>query len=277
VLHKIKNCLSLEPPDPVLCFSTQLIEAGVDVDFGSVIRFAAGLDSIAQAAGRCNRNGRRCTNGRVHVVNPRDENLDRLLDIRVGRDKAERVLDDYGEDPGRFGKNLIGPEAMRWYYQNYFFARSESMEYPVSAQSLGHNDTLLNLLSVNSMAVAEYGRRNGRAPNFYLRQSFMAAARAFKAIDAPTRGIIAPYGEEGRKIIADLCAAYLPDKDFTLLRRAQQFTVNVFPHVLDRLIRAGAVGEILEGAGILFLDSRYYSREFGLSETPVEEMEVLNV
>ena len=275
VLNEIRSLLSPEGPGPVLCFSTQLIEAGVDIDFGSVIRFAAGLDSIAQAAGRCNRHGLRAT-GLVHVINPRDENLDRLLDIRVGCDKAKRVLDDYEEDPEKFGKNLIGPEAMRWYYQNYFFDRSNSMDYPVSAQSLGHDDTLLNLLSVNSMAVAEYGRRKGKAPDFYLRQSFMAAARAFKAIDAPTRGIIVPYGEAGRAVISDLCAAYLPDKDFTLLRLAQQFTVNVFPHVLDRLMSTGAVEEILKGTGILFLDSRYYSREFGLSETPVEEMEVLN-
>jgi CRISPR-associated endonuclease/helicase Cas3 len=275
VLDKVKNRLSAEPPEPVLCFSTQLIEAGVDVDFGSVIRFVAGLDSIAQAAGRCNRNGSRPP-GHVHIVNPREENLDRLVDIRLGRDKAERVLDDYEEDPERFGKNLLGPEAMRWYYQNYFFARSETMEYPVSAQSLGHNDSLLNLLSVNSMAVAEYGRRNGEAPNFYLRQSFMAAAKAFRAIDAPTQGVIVPYSEAGGGVIADLCAAHLPEKDFKLLRLAQQFTVNVFPHVLDRLMRTGAVEEVLKGTGILFLDPRHYSREFGLSETPVEEMEVLN-
>ena len=165
---------------------------------------------------------------------------------------------------------------MDWYYQNYFFARKDTMDYPVSAHTLGHNDTLLNLLSVNSMAVAEHGRRNGHAPNLYLRQSFMAAAKVFKAIDAPTRGIIVPYSEAGRALITDLCAAYMPDKEFSLLRQAQQFTVNVFPNVLERLMEARAVREIQDGTGILFLvDSRYYSPEFGLSETPGGKMEVL--
>jgi CRISPR-associated endonuclease/helicase Cas3 len=274
VLRRIRSRLDPNGTRQVLCFSTQLIEAGVDVDFGSVIRFAAGLDSIAQAAGRCNRNGRRAT-GRVHVVNPRGENLGRLLDIRVGRDIAERVMDDFEESPERFGGNRIGPETMKWYYQNYFFARSGSMDYSVSAQSLGHSDTLLNLLSVNSMAVAEHGRRHGQAPNFYYRQSFMAAGRAFKAIDAPTRGIVVPYGDAGKAVINDLCAAFLPDKEFELLRLAQQYSVNVFPHVLKRLISVGAVREIQEGTGILYLDSRYYSKHFGLSESPVEDMEVL--
>lgn len=275
VLDKVKAHLAAELPEPVLCFSTQLIEAGVNVDFGSVIRFFAGLDSVAQAAGRCNREGRRVT-GRVHVVNPGDENLDRLMDIRLGRDIAERVLNDYEDNPDRFDRNLIGPEAITWYYQCYFFARSKEMDYPVSRQLLGHTDTLLNLLSVNSMAVDEYGTRNGRLPDFYLRQSFMAAARAFKAIDAPTQGVIVPYGAAGRAIIADLCSAFAPDEELELLHRAQQFSVNVFPHVLARLTRTGALREIVEGTGILSLDSRYYSQEFGLSETPVSEMEFLN-
>ena len=61
-----------------------------------------------------------------------------------------------------------------------------------------------------------------------------------------------------------------------MLRRAQQFTVNVFPNVLERLIQADAVREIQEGTGILYLDYRYYSDEFGLSETPQKNMEVLN-
>lgn len=265
----------LERLEPTLCVSTQLIEAGVDVDFGAVIRFTAGLDSIAQAAGRCNRNGIREI-GSVHVVNPQNENLSMLPDIRIGRDRAERVLDDYEENPERFANNRIGPEAMAWYYQNYFFARAGDMDYPVSDRTLGHNDTLLNLLSVNSQATAEYGRTKGQAPNIYLRQSFMAAAKAFKAIDSPTRGIIVPHGETGRAIITALCAAYMPDKEFDLLRRAQQFSVNVFPQTLERLTKAGAVQEILEGTGILFLaDSRYYNPEFGLSEKPDGKMEVL--
>ena len=107
-------------------------------------------------------------------------------------------------------------------------------------------------------------------------QSF-TAAKAFKAIDAPTRGVIVQYGKEGKAIVADLCAAYLPDKEFDMLRRAQQFTVNVFPDVLERLTKAGAVREIQEGTGILYLDYCYYSDEFGLSETPVRNMEVLCV
>ena len=55
MLNEIRKLLA--DKSPVLCVSTQLIEAGVDVDFGAVIRYTAGLDSIAQAAGRCNRNG----------------------------------------------------------------------------------------------------------------------------------------------------------------------------------------------------------------------------
>jgi len=266
--------MRLEQQLPVLCFSTQLIEAGVDVDFGSVIRFTAGLDSIAQAAGRCNRNGLRDM-GTVHVVNPQDEHIEMLQDICIGRDKAERVLDEYEDNPLQFGNDRIGLEAMKRYYTYYFFDRQSEMDYPLTAKHIGHDDTLLNLLSTNSLAVHEHNKAE-KAPNIYLRQSFMSAAKAFKAIDAPTRGVIVQYGKEGQEIVTALCAAYLPDKEFELLRRAQQFTVNVFPNVLERLTKAGATQEIQEGTGILYLDYRYYSDEFGLSEIPVRNMEALN-
>jgi len=264
----------LKKSKSVLCISTQLIEAGVDVDFGSVIRFAAGLDSIAQAAGRCNRNGKRDM-GFVHVVNPKsiDENLDRLLDIKVGKEKAERVLDDFDENPDKYGNDRIGPEAMDWYYKNYFFSRKNEMDYPVSANENGRDDSLLNMLSTNSFAVHEYGQRHGHAPNIFLRQSFMTAAKSFKAIDAPTQGVIVPYGKKGEKLIADLCGAFEVEKQYRLLREAQQFTVNVFSSNLKKLQQAGAVHPIQDGVDILYLDPRFYSKTFGLSTEPVERME----
>lgn len=262
--------------NPVLCVSTQLIEAGVDVDFGAVIRFTAGLDSIAQAAGRCNRNGR-AEKGRVHVVNPAVEDVNMLKDIQCAKGITERILDDVDAGVEDFDGDLLGPKAMARYFDYYFFARREEMAYPVSAQTVGRDDTLLNLLSINGMAVDEYGRNHGESPNTYLRQSFMAAGRAFKAIDAPTRGIIVPYDARGKKLIGKLCGAFEVDKQFKLLREAQQYSVNVFPHVLQKLQKAEAVHTIQEDVDILYLsDGRYYHQESGLSETPEGEMEVLH-
>ncbi len=111
VLDEVKECLNPDAPMPVICISTQLIEAGVDVDFGSAIRYLAGLDSIAQAAGRCNRNGLRPM-GKVLIVNPANENLDYLPEIRVGKEITERVLCEYRTDPTVFDGDLQSPATM---------------------------------------------------------------------------------------------------------------------------------------------------------------------
>lgn len=272
ILSKVRQLLDAK--SPVLCISTQLIEAGVDVDFGAVIRFTAGLDSIAQAAGRCNRNALR-RSGRVHVVNPSEESIDMLRDIECGKGVTERLLAAAEEGIKEFEGNLLGPEAMERYFDYYFFNRRSEMDYPISAKVVGHDDTLLNLFSTNSVATGEYGRIHGSAPNLFLRQSFMSAAKAFKAIDAPTRGIVVPYGESGKELISDLCAAFEVEKQYKLLRKAQQYTVNVFPHILERLQKVQAVHEIQEGVDILYLDARYYSQEFGLGLMPDGKMEVL--
>lgn len=272
ILRFVRRCLLWKVP--MLCISTQLIEAGVDVDFGAVIRFTAGLDSIAQAAGRCNRHGARET-GTVHVVKARDENLGSLTDIKVGQEKAERVLADYEDDPEKYGGNRIGPELLDWYYENYFFARATEMVYPLAPSETGRDDTLLNLLSRNEMAACDYMARNPDAPPRLLYQSFMTAAKAFKAIDAPTRGVIVPYGRAGRELVADLCGAFKVEEQFKLLRRAQQYTVNVFPNMLSALMDAQAVHPVQDGTDILHLDPRYYSPEFGLVTEPVQPMEVL--
>ena len=167
---------------------------------------------------------------------------------------------------------------MKWYYQNYFFDRACEMSYPVSSKELGHDDTLLNLLSLNPLAKAKYANIKDKSPEIYLRQSFMSAAKIFKSIDAPTQGIIVQYNKEGKRIVNELCSTLLPHKEFDLLRQAQQFTVNVFSSFLNQLTQDGAVREVQEGTGILYLSNMgFYSSEFGLSDKPEVEMEVLNV
>ncbi|MEO6563045.1 MAG: helicase-related protein [Nitrosospira sp.] len=272
ILDKIRQ--RLEAKEPILCISTQLIEAGVDVDFGAVIRSVAGLDSIAQAAGRCNRNGRRDI-GHVHVVNLSEERVDMLTDIGCGQRITERLLDEFEKDPARFGNDLLGPTAIACYFNYYFAERRGEMDYPLGSKVLGHDDTLLNLLAGNANAAEEFHRCQGSPFNLYLRQSFMAAAKAFKSIDAPTRGVIVPYGSAGKKLIGELCGAFEVEKQFKLLRRAQQYTVNVFLHQLEKLQKEKALHEIQTGVDILYLaDARYYNEDFGLSLIPEGKMEV---
>ena len=271
-LAKVRS--RLDQGAPILCISTQLIEAGVDVDFRVVIRFLAGLDSIAQAAGRCNRNGLP-EPGVVHIVNPSHENLGMLPDISTGRDKTQGVLDNYEQAPANYHDNLFGPEAIGEYYRHYFFERQQQMSYAVPASEIGHDDTLLQLLSINACAVNEHNESQTSSALFF-RQAFMTAGKAFRAIDAPTQGVIVPYGKAGRELINDLCAAFAPEKHFDLLRRAQQFTVNVFPQVLCKLHEAKAVHEVAPDTRILCLLPTHYSPRFGLSTDPVAPMETLN-
>jgi len=262
----------LDDYEPILCASTQLIEAGVDIDFRSVIRMLAGLDSIAQAAGRCNRHGGPEI-GNVFIVNPADEKLDPLKDIAVGKEKANRVLDDYKSDESKFDNDIISPKMLKWYYQNYFYDRKDVMDYPVDAN---RNDTLLNMLSCNSLAVTDFRRTNGTMPVINLCQSFMTAAKLFKSIDAPTQSVIVRYGDEGRELVNQLCSAFEVDKQYHLIKKAQQYSVNLFPYEFEKLAEQYALHRVQEGTEIFYLDDRYYSEQFGISMEPVGKEEFIN-
>lgn len=260
LLNKIKT--RLDNDLPLICISTQLIEAGVDVDFACVIRFLAGLDSIAQAAGRCNRNGR-LSEATVHVINPDQENIDQLLDIKIGQEKALRVLDE-----NRNG-DLLSPDKIRLYFEYYFYARAEDMSYTLSEKQIGRTDNLLNLLSDNPFNYAQ--------SSLQLKQSFMTAGRVFEAIDAQTESIIVPFGE-GKQIISQLCAVakeFDASRYYRLLKNAQKYSVNIFPNVKQKLIQQQAIHEIQRGEGIYYLDETYYSDDFGLSTEIVSSAEIL--
>ena len=280
VLATIRKDLDVK--NRVICVSTQLIEAGVDIDFGSVIRSLAGLDSIAQAAGRCNRNGHRSDLAPVFVVNPDGENLKNLPDIQEGQKISLRVFDDFSKN--QLGNDLLHPKAMEKFYQYYFYKRAEEMKYTVRAGYKGIKcDTdLLNLLSSNIHSVSEYFRIQKTPPHFCLRQAFKTAYDAFHVIDAPTDGVIVPYGKEGRQVIAELVAIFnKPDHSIEdqkkVLYRAQRYSVNVFPILLKKLSDTGCIQEVLKGSGIYYLDERHYDDTVGITLEETMEMIFLNV
>ena len=253
----------LKNGEPVICISTQLIEAGVDISMACVIRALGGLDSIAQAAGRCNRHGEKDGKGQVWVLNLQEQDFTRILpDIQAGKTHTERVFRDF------VGQDILQPVAMERYFEYYFYQRSDEMSYSVKNSATG---SLLDWLSDN--ALNPYGEKNNKRskPLPLLMQSFKSAGRAFQAIDAPTRAVIVPYGE-GAKLIAKLCGEWDPKEMYDAKKKAQRYSVNVFPNVWDKLQKENALHETIEGSGIYYLNERYYNDEFGLSLDETSDM-----
>ena len=253
----------LKNKQPVICISTQLIEAGVDISMACVIRALGGLDSIAQAAGRCNRHGEKEGKGQVWVLNLQEQDFTRILpDIQAGKTHTERVFRDFA------GQDILQPAAMERYFEYYFYQRSDEMSYSVKNSATG---SLLDWLSDN--ALNPYGEKNNKRnkPLPLLMQSFKSAGRVFQAIDAPTHAVIVPYGE-GVELIAKLCGEWAPKEMYDAKKKAQRYSVNVFPNVWDKLQKENALHETIEGSGIYYLNERYYNDEFGLSLDETSEM-----
>ena len=278
VLEKVKARLAAG--EKVLCVSTQLIEAGVDIDFCVVVRFLAGLDSIAQAAGRCNRNGSPKP-GLVYIVNPRKENLEMLPDIAQGAKQAQIILDRFKDSPESYQNDILGRQALAEYYENYFFQQRRDMDYQLPLSRF-YKSSLLELLSDQKSARETYRNREKNKPPYEILQSFQSAAREFQSIEAQTDSIIVPYSEEGRELVNDLFAQFDerhagphdPERTAELMQAAQQYTVNVYPNVLRKLKTHHAV-TLLGNSTLYCLDYRYYDAFLGLTAEATTPMEVL--
>ncbi len=168
VIYAIKK--SIADKEKFVCVSTQLIESGVDVDFERAFRFLAGIDSIIQTAGRCNREGNLKDDkgipikGKVFIVDCREESLANLEEIR--KNKALTLSTFYD-------KNYIDDSSANNYYIRKYYSEaavSQTLKFPVSLRFI--DTTLVDLLSSN-MKVAQNRQTE-------LSQSFKSAAENLK-------------------------------------------------------------------------------------------------
>lgn len=248
----------------VICISTQLIEAGVNISFECVIRSIAGFDSITQAAGRCNRHGEKPC-GKVFIVNLEEENVNKLVDIKAGQECTKRVLDEFKENPDTFDNDLLSPKVMERYYEYYFYDRKKEMNYTLSKPN--KDKTMYDLLSENNDGSNEFESRNGYKSELMLKQAFKTAGNNFRVIDQNTTGVIVPYGE-GRKLITLINGECNLAELKQYLKSAQQFSVNLFKIEKEKIEERKGIVELANG-GVLALREGFYKNDVGVT---VEDM-----
>lgn len=229
VLEEIRKKLKNDPQASCKVISTSLVEAGVDLDFPVVYRAIAGLDSIAQAAGRCNREG--LLNdlgklGQVYVYTP--ETPARMPWLKRCASRAEEALRSLpNADP-------LGLEAIRRYFELLYDI--EDLDKKQIVQSL--NKPLTSDLYFPFREVAQH----------------------FHFIEDETVGIIIPYDDNVEKLVQ--CLRF-QEYSNSIVRNLQQYSVNVRKKAFETLNQAGAL-EIIEGKFPVLRNLEAYSNDVGL-------------
>lgn len=245
-LDEIKKKL---PYERILVISTQLIEAGVDISFQTVIRSMAGLDRIIQAAGRCNRNGE-AELGTVYVIDMKDENLSMLPDIARGKKITADMASFYS------GDELMTPEVVERYYRQYFLNVARELHYKINGS------TALELLGYNATARMEFEENKGKSyPVAQLAQSFQTVGKWYTPIADKTIGVIVPCAES-EELLAKLREAGAYKKQ-AYYRRLQKYSINLYEHKLNRLSAMGGV-QYQEETGLWILSEKMYNKDRGL-------------
>jgi CRISPR-associated endonuclease/helicase Cas3 len=223
VIDKIKRLL--KTGEAVRVISTQLVEAGVDVDFPVVYRALAGLDSIAQAAGRCNREGLLDGLGRVVVFVPlKPAPIGHLRQTQnCGRQLLQQQLAD-----------LLAPEHFKTYFEQLYWIKGEQLD---------------------SRGILGYLK-----PNRDLEFFFRSAADEFRIIDETQQApVIVRYGESPTFI--EQLRQLGPER--WLLRKLQRYVVNLPRRQHQELLRNADIQEIHPGLFVQTHD-RLYDMRLGL-------------
>lgn len=222
--------------------STQLIEAGVDVDFPVVWRAIGPLDSIVQVAGRCNREGRHAA-GEVHVFRPVDHKLPPGV-YRAASDQAVITLAQLGESATASEKLSTDPQVFRGYF-----------------------DSLYQVVNTDH---AKRGETTIQQDREQLR--FREASRKAKVIEDSGQPVIIAADNHGRKFAADLIAEIrgrqpAPGQPrFTRddLRALQRYMVNVHHHRFQQLEAMKHTHPLLPNLELHVLAEGFYHPDLGL-------------
>jgi len=240
IIKEIKTTLGEGRPCRVV--STQLVEAGVDVDFPVVYRAATGIDSIAQAAGRCDREGRLTAElgapgGVVYVFTP--EGGVPPGHFRITADKGAEVQSLY-PDP-------LAPEAVEHYFRLLFWQAGSDLD----------KKHILDLLSETA--------QRGDFP-------FRKVAELFQLIVDGQQPVIVPQDDEAERLADSLAYA---EHAGGILRRLQRHTVQVPPRVLAGLIAGGAVEMVADRYAVL-RNKDIYKPDLGLCPEDPAYREILS-
>ena len=252
-IQKMRHCLAENIP--IICVTTQLIEAGVDISFHCVVRSLAGLDNAAQAAGRCNRNGEYKDPCPVYIIKLKEENVSRLNGILEAQKIAIGIL----ENPQY--KDYLSYEVQSVYFK-ILYRQSENPNQKIKTlyYQVDENTNILDLLSRNEKRLNMSGLPKNNPPLLW--QAFKTAGRLFQVIDSNTQNIIAPYNDEACKIIEELDKELMPHRCNELLRKAQKFSVSIYEAQNKKLLENNALRKLKTGA--FALEKRFYDSDCGV-------------
>lgn len=241
----LKECIAeirhrLKAGIPTIVISTQLIEAGVDIDLPIVYRAMSGLDSIVQAGGRCNREGKRPAPGEVYVFSLSDGGK-ALGAIARGQNATRFLLDNLEKQT----YTSIPLELIDAYYLRYY-------------ASIGSFDT-------KRIAESLYDVEEAKRWRF----DFEQASKDFQLIDNVDRDLFVPYGK-GKELIEGLQKQTLYLNHRTM-RELQQYHIAISKWRYEELEKARLLSEIVvdreRGKSILVLEPQGYDEALGVCTT----------
>ncbi len=256
-LHAVQQSISKNSVQrqKVICISTQLIEAGIDISFACVVRVLAGIDNLAQAAGRCNRGNEYGQLGKVYLIYLKNENLSMLKDIKHAQDSTRKVLETWEAEKG----SLIEEKSARQFYRYLFEETKGEIKYPVM-------DCGIKIYLADLLANSNGNARNEKNKKFVLHQPFKYIGKTFTVFDQNTMDILVPYGQ-GKHLICQLKMMeeewFDLEKYKKIMGQLKKYMVSIYEWQKKKLDEAGLLYNILEGRAKV-LDSQAYDNCFGL-------------